>query len=191
MQNREETMEIDEGFCEVIHQSPTTITKEDDNDDEVIRSEPKKEETNTVVTEFVGFYPSRWPEHEKQLVDCYAEELKFIINRLIKEQCYGCQTDHPSQIQHDKCLMLTGEEQLDEFLEDAWSNISETDVLTKWYKILQKYSSPPLIPKEIKRIEGLIEQSEKPIRDKFSWNYKTDQFKFKVRCALLTQYFCC
>ena len=37
------------------------------------------------------------------------------INKLCFKMCYGCSVDHPSQIQHDLCIMATDDERLDMF----------------------------------------------------------------------------
>lgn len=39
------------------------------------------------------------------------------IRKLCSEECYGCEVDHPSQRQHDWCLMATDGGRIDRFLE--------------------------------------------------------------------------
>ena len=126
---------------------------------------------------------SRWPEQEQQLVSCFAQHLEDKMKDMIKNDCYGCQVDHPSQIQHDKCMMMSQEEKLDEYLNEAWSLISEEDVLLQWYKGLRDHSSPPLCAREIDRIEALLAKSKET---KQTNSYLTDRFKQKVWIELMT-----
>jgi hypothetical protein len=128
----------------------------------------------------------RWPEQEQHLVSCFAKHLADQITELVKKNCYGCQNDHPSQIQHDKCLMMNQEEKLDEYLDEAWSLISEEAVLHEWYKGLRDHSCPPLSTLEIYRIENLLAQSEET---KQRNGYLTDLFKQKVRIELMTYHY--
>ena len=136
--------------------------------------------------EEVVIMQSRWPEQEQHLVTCFAKHLENTMRDMIRKDCYGCQNDHPSQIQHDKCMMLSQEEKLDEYLNDAWSLISEEAVLHQWYKDLRDHSSPPLFPREIKRIKALLVGSKET---KQTHSYLTDLFKQKVRINLLTYHY--
>ena len=48
-----------------------------------------------------------------ELLVCYAEELKkIIIEQIVKELCYRCSVDYPSQIHHDVCIMMETKEQI-------------------------------------------------------------------------------
>lgn len=144
------------------------------------------EEESQDKDEEVIMMKSRWPEQEAHLVSCFAKHLVDKMTELIKKNCYGCQNDHPSQIQHDKCLMLSQEEKLDEYLDEAWSLISNKDVLHQWYKDLREHSCPPLTTQEIHRIEALLNQSEETERITV---YSSDIFKQKVRIELTTYYY--
>ena len=139
------------------------------------QTESQGEEIEVVV--------SRWPEQEQHLVSCFAKHLAEKITELVKKECYGCQNDHPSQIQHDKCLMMSQEEKLDEYLDEAWSLISEEAVLHQWYKGLREHSCPALTTLEIHRIEALLAQSAETKRRN---GYLSDIFKQKVRIELIT-----
>jgi hypothetical protein len=133
--------------------------------------------------EEIAVVVSRWPEQEQHLVSCFAKHLAEKMTELVKNDCYGCQNDHPSQIQHDKCLMMSEEEKLDEYLDEAWSLISEEAVLHQWYKDLREHSCPPLLTLEIQRIEALLAQSAETKRRN---GYLSDIFKQKVRIELIT-----
>ncbi|XP_033103520.1 uncharacterized protein LOC117106269 isoform X2 [Anneissia japonica] len=47
----------------------------------------------------------------------YLEEFLLSLRNLIKLECYGCEFDRPSQIDHDICLMMTPHEQMTMFFE--------------------------------------------------------------------------
>lgn len=144
------------------------------------KADPQDQKEEVVIMQ------SRWPEQEQHLVACFAKHLADKITDLTKKNCYGCQNDHPSQIQHDKCMMMSQEEKLDEYLDEAWCLISEEAVLHQWYKDLRDHSSPPLFPLEIKRIEALLVRSKET---KQTPSYLTDLFKQKVRIDLLTYHY--
>ena len=146
-----------------------------------VKAEPQDQ---TKVDEVV--VKSRWPEQEQHLVSCFAKRLAAQITDLSKRDCYGCQNDHPSQIQHDKCIMMNQEEKLDEYLDEAWSLISEETVLHEWYKNLRDFSCPPLTTLEIYRIEALLAQSWETRRRN---GYLSDRFKQKVRNELMTYHY--
>jgi len=144
------------------------------------KADPQDQKEKVVIMQ------SRWPEQEQHLVACFAKHLANTMKDMIKKDCYGCQNDHPSQIQHDKCMMMGQEEKLDEYLDEAWCLISEEAVLHQWYKDLRDHSSPPLFPREIKRIEALLVRSKET---KQTHSYLTDLFKQKVRIDLLTYHY--
>ena len=37
----------------------------------------------------------------------YALHLKSIMSTVVKKYCNGCYSDHPSETEHDVCMMLT------------------------------------------------------------------------------------
>jgi len=45
--------------------------------------------------------------------------LRIIDSFVIPKKCYGCRVDHPSQRQHDVCIMMTPKEQLDLCLDEG------------------------------------------------------------------------
>ena len=64
-----------------------------------------------------------------QLVRAYAVHIEAVLNESIKELCYGCMVDHPSQTQHDVCLMMSEEERLYHCLEKCLEYVSEEDIM--------------------------------------------------------------
>ncbi|XP_071820253.1 uncharacterized protein [Apostichopus japonicus] len=65
-------------------------------------------------------------EHEKTLQrlakNVICQELWHTIKQKCNDLCYGCSVDHPSQIEHDWCLMATDDERLAMFLDDSVRN---------------------------------------------------------------------
>ncbi len=49
----------------------------------------------------------------------YAKALIEVFPENIKENCYGCVVDHPSQVQH-YCLMMSEDEQIELCFEDMF-----------------------------------------------------------------------
>ena len=39
---------------------------------------------------------------------------------VVKEKCTGCQTDEPSQLTHELCLLASAEEQVNQCFEEAY-----------------------------------------------------------------------
>ena len=66
---------------------------------------------------------------EHDLARSYAIHLKRVIPSVARRLCYGCQVDHPSQKQHDVCLMMTEEERILHCLKAALLEIKEKKVL--------------------------------------------------------------
>ena len=64
----------------------------------------------------------------------YARSIVDLQDHVIKENCYGCQVHHPSQVQHS-CLMMSEAEHLDLYFDKAFDKIQFDDVVT----ILQKH----------------------------------------------------
>lgn len=55
------------------------------------------------------------------MLDICAEYIRnILINQLIPAYCYGCTVDHPSQVQHNVCVMMTWKEQVELLFNDAY-----------------------------------------------------------------------
>lgn len=67
----------------------------------------------------------------RMLKESYAEVMHPMIMTMIKERCFGCQVDHPSQVQHDICTMTEYEDQIDMFFQEAFEG-ALNDVRSKW-----------------------------------------------------------
>ena len=76
---------------------------------------------------------------------CVAEyllpALKQAVVQVVFQKCYGCQVDHPSQIQHDVCIMMDIDEQIHYCLADALPYV-HLDHVVKLCKLHLKYFEP-------------------------------------------------
>ena len=62
------------------------------------------------------------------LIYVFGEELKKQFHSAVKEHCYGCQTEHPSQLHH-LCLYLEDDDsEVDDILREALAEIDITYV---------------------------------------------------------------
>ena len=61
----------------------------------------------------------------EQLNRIYAKELDVCVAQAVTKLCHGCIVDHPSQHQHDVCLMMGREQQVDWVFEEALSMVDE------------------------------------------------------------------
>ena len=74
-------------------------------------------------------------EHELKLV--YAHHIKKLIPEIAKEKCFGCHVNHPSQVQHDICLMMSDEEKVNFCMETAMTRLNEDAILEEWKSFLE------------------------------------------------------
>ena len=80
-----------------------------------------------------------------ELLICYAEALVAIIfEQIVKELCYGCSVDHPSQTHHDVCLMMERKEQITLCLAIAEQRLNHENVIAKWIQRTKHMVEPPL-----------------------------------------------
>ena len=66
---------------------------------------------------------------DSDLAYSYAIHLKPLISRTATKLCYGCQVNHPSQIQHDVCIMLDEDDKILHCLKDALLQMDERKVM--------------------------------------------------------------
>ena len=72
-----------------------------------------------------------------QLVRAYAFNLKPYVDKTVKTLCYGCEVDHPSQVQHNVCCMMEPEEQISYCLSFAVHLMEDTTIVESgWSKQL-------------------------------------------------------
>ncbi|CAG2217197.1 unnamed protein product [Mytilus edulis] len=60
----------------------------------------------------------------------YARMVLDCLPDIVKEHCYGCEVNHPSQIQHT-CLMWTKMEHLETYFDIVYKQIAEKDMVRK------------------------------------------------------------
>lgn len=61
----------------------------------------------------------------------YSQYLLKVYSSSLKEMCYGCVVDHPSQIQH-LCEMWSEEEKVQFCFDDMIEKVDENVILRKW-----------------------------------------------------------
>lgn len=88
----------------------------------------------------------RYLKHTLQFL--YARVILELLNDVVKENCYGCDVDHPSQAQHT-CLMWTKLEHLDIYFDLTFNKIDEKDKKKKIQ--LQNQINLMDIPQDYKR----------------------------------------
>ena len=66
---------------------------------------------------------------EQTSFSIYASSLHKQWLSTIQRDCYGCEFDRPSQLDHDKCCMLEPEEQLENYYYQAWLAVNEDAIL--------------------------------------------------------------
>jgi hypothetical protein len=71
------------------------------------------------------------------LNECIVDELQRIISDEVYKNCYGCQVDHPSQMQHVLCLFTSRDEWVELYIEKALSQLNLYNVMEKWYPKLE------------------------------------------------------
>lgn len=64
-------------------------------------------------------------EFAKELIHSYdfINVIHQILHKMAQEECYGCQTDHPSQRQHDICCMKNLDEHYAMYYKNALMNL--------------------------------------------------------------------
>ena len=68
---------------------------------------------------------------EHAVYNAYVKVLREPLWEVIRGKCYGCQIDHPSQNQH-VCLLMTYDEQVDCFLEEALKRVNKNRLRKEW-----------------------------------------------------------
>ena len=61
--------------------------------------------------------------NEMEHIRVFAVEIYFLMPDIIKKTCNGCRINHPSQLEHDVCLMLSREEMVEHCCREALREI--------------------------------------------------------------------
>ena len=106
----------------------------------------------------------------------YAKAMHECLPTIIRENCYGCEVDHPSQLQHH-CLMYDREESIYMYFEELLSAVNEDDILLSWSEIVDTLDISP----------ELVVLHKLKIYDK-DWlaTMKSEQWKTKIRKMVLS-----
>lgn len=59
----------------------------------------------------------------------FAKHLLKKIPAVVYEKCYGCQADHPSQIQHDVCIMMSRKEHVELYFDELINKLDVKDLI--------------------------------------------------------------
>ena len=88
---------------------------------------------------FDEIFDSTRLEEATEMVNTYViEELQSNITGIMRENCYGCIVDHPSQTQHPLCLFSTTDEWVDLFMNTALRKLDAYKIMERMYEDLQR-----------------------------------------------------
>ena len=78
-------------------------------------------------------HPSDQPTQIADLLKwSYALCLQSVISEVVQKYCHGCRCDHPSQMEHDGCILKPYEEQVHDYFEEALTLVDEDCVVGHW-----------------------------------------------------------
>lgn len=86
------------------------------------------------------------------------DHLQELIYECVKRDCYGCQVDHPSQVQHVLCLMTDCDVWVDLYIHEVLAKFNFSKVMDKWYPVCQ--SEPALASRLWKQLKEEISQNQ-------------------------------
>ena len=69
---------------------------------------------------------------EEYMKAVYIDAIVNKVKELVTEKCYGCQVDHPSQRQHNLCIMADWKEQVETCFSEALQKLDKNDVIRQW-----------------------------------------------------------
>ena len=62
----------------------------------------------------------------------YALHLRPVISEVAQKHCNGCYFDHPSQLEHDVCILMPFADQVNQWFDDALSIVDMDVVIGNW-----------------------------------------------------------
>jgi hypothetical protein len=86
------------------------------------------EKVDAMDTYYEGQNVERFLKHTMEFL--YARTILELLNDVVEENCYGCEVDHPSQVQHT-CLMWTQVEHLDTYFNLTFEKIIYENMVSK------------------------------------------------------------
>lgn len=87
----------------------------------------------------------------------YARSILGVLDDVVKEHCYGCEIDHPSQTQHT-CLMWTKAEHFDIYFDKAFEKVIYASIVSKMRKQVEIMDIP-------------LDSKDKLLNDLENWCY--------------------
>ena len=75
---------------------------------------------------------------QREMYKVCAKTVDNLLYYVVQEECHGCQIDHPNQKQHDLCLFMTYEQQVDCFLEDILKRLDDVEIIEDWIKAVER-----------------------------------------------------
>ena len=63
----------------------------------------------------------------------YALHLRSMMSTIAMKYCHGCRYDHPSQLEHEVCVLMPFEEQVDKWFDEALQTVDEDAVIGHWF----------------------------------------------------------
>ena len=60
------------------------------------------------------------------------------MSTVAKKYCNSCYYDNPSQLEHDVCVMMAFEEQVNKYFDEALQMVDEDHVIGHWFGTLGK-----------------------------------------------------
>ena len=73
---------------------------------------------------------------KETFLTCYTVEIAGNVSKLVSEECYGCEVDHPSQRRHE-CLMMPGETRMLYYFDKAKEKVNPVSVMEDFVKALE------------------------------------------------------
>ena len=94
---------------------------------------------------------------EKILINAFADHLSYEVLTLTKENCNGCKIDHPSQRQHD-CCMMDNTTMTYNYLDTAMERIDQDQAMKNFIDLTNEHL--PMNSLEILRYDCKDSRSE-------------------------------
>ncbi|MCG8431270.1 MAG: hypothetical protein MJA29_08875 [Candidatus Omnitrophica bacterium] len=66
-----------------------------------------------VLVKMMMMMETRQKEIESALIEAYTEDFEERMSDIVQNICFGCIVSHPSQKNHDVCLMMSEEDRVD------------------------------------------------------------------------------
>ena len=80
---------------------------------------------------------------EGNMIRFYASAIADLIPRIAEENCFGCQNNHPSQTQHDKCMLSDATELVLLFTDEARKRVDISKLMNSFELSIQQLNPRP------------------------------------------------